>query len=312
MSEASPDCYIGIDTSNYTTSVGIYSVNGKYINSRKILPVPDGECGLRQSNALFEHVRQFAEVFAAAGTSSFNIKGIGVSTRPRNIEGSYMPCFLYGQSAAETLAAAYSVPVTKFSHQQGHIAAGILSSGHTELFDGPFYAFHASGGTTELLLVENIDSISIAAKTLDISVGQLVDRTGIMLGLHFPCGKELEALAANGKSPERPRVKLKDGDCCLSGYENKIKKMICDGVSAADVSKYTLDVVGDVISRMISSVNTDRLPVLCVGGVMSDMIVRRAVIDGCGTDNVFFASADLSSDNAVGIAYLAYRGSYEQ
>lgn len=307
MSGSKKNCFLGIDTSNYTTSVGIWTEDGEFVNSRKLLPVPAGSCGLRQSDALFNHVKQFPAVFAAADTGKYSIKGIGVSSRPRNVEGSYMPCFLYGVSAAQTLAAAYSVPIAEFSHQQGHIAAGIFSAGREDLFSRPFYAFHVSGGTTELLRVDSADSISVAAATLDISLGQLVDRTGVLLGLGFPCGKALESLAAGGKSPGRSGVKLKDGNCCLSGYENKVMSMRGAGVPGADIARYVLEVAADTVTEMIRYVNRDHLPVLAVGGVMSDMIIRDAVSGKLSDFDICYADAALSSDNAVGIAYLAGR-----
>lgn len=187
---------LGIDTSNYTTSVAIYDGENILKNCKKLLPVKDGERGLRQSDAVFYHTNQLADVFDEA-FDSFNGKldAIAVSSRPRDVEGSYMPCFTVGVNSARILAKALKVPLYTVSHQAGHITAALYSAKKLELMNEKFIAFHVSGGTTEALLVqkgtENPLDIEIIAKTLDLNAGQLVDRVGVMLGLHFPCGAEL-------------------------------------------------------------------------------------------------------------------------
>ena len=117
---------LGFDTSNYTTSVAISDgVGGK--NCSRLLDVRPGELGLRQSDALFAHVKRLPELARTlfAEYPGAEISAIGASTRPRAVEGSYMPCFLAGQSTAETMAAALGVPFHAVSHQQGHVAAAL-------------------------------------------------------------------------------------------------------------------------------------------------------------------------------------------
>jgi len=294
---------LGIDTSNYTTSAAIVHEDLSFQSSKKLLSVKDGELGLRQSDAVFAHVKQFPEIIGKLDFSSEKICAVGVSSRPRSVEGSYMPCFMLGVSVAETLAKTLSVPLYEFSHQQGHIAAAILSSKKEELFNEPFLCFHASGGTTELLRVDGINNISIVSHTTDISVGQLIDRTGVMLGFGFPAGASVEKCAENGELPENVRIKLKDGCCALSGYENKVATMIKNGVEPKNISYYIQTVIAETVSKMIEENNTDNLPVLCVGGVMSNSAIKKRLDNG----NTFFAEPYLSSDNAVGIAYLTMK-----
>ena len=120
---------LGFDTSNYTTSIAVYDgVQGQ--NSSRLLDVRPGELGLRQSDALFAHVKRLPELADAlfASVEHGSIDAIGVSTRPRAVEGSYMPCFLAGVATAQTMASALGVPCYAFSHQQGHIAAALWSS----------------------------------------------------------------------------------------------------------------------------------------------------------------------------------------
>lgn len=173
-------------------------------NRKLLLPVKPGEKGLRQSDAVFHHVRQLPQVL---GPLLENLEAppgaVGVSVSPTTAEGSYMPCFLVGKNTAGLLGQAWKAPVEHFSHQQGHIAAALYSAGRLELLERRFLAFHVSGGTTEALLVqpdgEGMPHITLAAHSLDLKAGQAVDRVGLLLGLSFPCGPELERLASSGR-----------------------------------------------------------------------------------------------------------------
>jgi len=187
---------VGFDTSNYTTSVSFFDgTNGK--NCSELLPVKEGSLGLRQSDAVFSHIKSLPELSGRLFSHILGseISAVGVSTRPRAVEGSYMPCFTVGYSHAKLLSDVLGVPLYTFSHQQGHVAACLWSAGRLELMDQPHIAWHLSGGTTELLLVEpegyNVRCTRIGGTT-DISAGQLIDRAGQMLNLPFPAGKHLD------------------------------------------------------------------------------------------------------------------------
>jgi len=301
---------LGFDTSNYTTSVAVFD-GQQGQNEGKLLEVPEGGLGLRQSDALFQHVKRLpALVQTLAGTQELNtVQAVGASTRPRAVEGSYMPCFLAGTSQAQALACALKVPFFACSHQQGHLAAAAWSAGHLELLDKPFLAWHLSGGTTELLLVEpegcNVKA-RILGGTSDISAGQLIDRTGVLLGLQFPAGKALDALYREGKERKPFKVKLQGLEFSLSGMENKVKAMIQAGETPAAVARFTLDTVADVVVRATRQAQLDYpgLPVLCSGGVASNARLRQAMIGQCGA---LFARPEYSTDNAMGVAILTHR-----
>ena len=246
--------YLGIDTSNYTTSAAIYDDEKKsVVHRKKLLPVKQGECGLRQSDAVFHHVQQLPQIIEEL-FSEFqgDITAIGVSSKPRDVEGSYMPCFTVGQSTAKILSNILKVPLYEFSHQNGHIAAALYSSKKTELIGEKFLAFHVSGGTTEGVIVqpddENIFRVELVAKTLDLNAGQLIDRIGVMLGLNFPCGKELEGLALKSTAKVKAKATLKDTDCCLSGIENICRNVYDKGMSKEDISLMCLKYVEAVVS----------------------------------------------------------------
>ena len=219
---------IGFDTSNYTTSIAFFDgCDGKNIS--QLLHVQPGALGLRQSDAVFQHTVSLPELSGRlfSDVSVESVTAVGVSTRPRAVEGSYMPCFLVGYSHAKLLADALHVPLIACSHQQGHIAACLWSAERMDLLDQPHLAWHLSGGTTELLLVEplnkNVNCTRIGGTT-DISAGQLIDRTGQLLNLQFPSGKELDVLSQQAEGADSFQVKCENSNFSLSGVQNKVNQ----------------------------------------------------------------------------------------
>ena len=301
---------LGLDTSNYTTSVAAFD-GEQGCNVGKLLDVPEGGLGLRQSDALFQHVKRLPGLMEElVGQQELHtIRAVGASTRPRAVEGSYMPCFLAGTSQAQALACVLKVPFLPCSHQQGHLAAAAWSAGRMELLDKPFLAWHLSGGTTELLLVEPDDynvKAQIIGGTSDISAGQLIDRTGVLLGLAFPAGKALDALYQQGGEAKPFKVRLQGREFSLSGMENKVKAMVQAGEEKACVARFVLDTVTDVVVRATEQAQQDYpgLPVLCSGGVASNSRLRRGMSEQCGA---VFAQPRYSTDNAMGVAILTHR-----
>ena len=302
--------YLGFDTSNYTTSVASCG-DGYDTSIRRILEVKQGERGLRQSDAVFQHIKELPNLYyEMSGKVDFKkVCAVGVSTRPRSIEGSYMPVFLAGNSFARVCADTLGVPLYSFSHQDGHIMAGIYSIGAYELLDGPFISVHLSGGTTEILKSEyngyNFDN-EIIGGTLDISAGQLIDRTGVNMGLKFPCGKELEKLALSVEETFSLPVSVKGSYVNLSGIETKLQTItgFSDAVIARSVLFYIAEILKITIRNAVNETGIKKI--LVAGGVASNSIIRTKLIDEF-SDNIYFASKELSSDNSVGTAVLTYK-----
>ena len=301
---------LGFYTSNYTTSAAVFG-GGTAENRGKLLTVPEGTLGLRQSEALFQHVKRLhlmVEQLRADGAVG-QIAAVGASTRPREVEGSYMPCFLVGEGEGRALAAALGVPFYPCSHQQGHIAAAAWSAGREDLLDKPHLAWHLSGGTTELLLVEPEGHPvrgSVVGGTSDIAAGQLVDRAGVLLGLPFPAGKALDALYPEADDTSFFRVKLNGLTFSLSGMENKVKELLEQGEKPANIARFTIDTVMNVLLRATQEAQKrwPGLPVLCSGGVASNRQIRSAMEGICGA---VFARPQYATDNALGVAILAHR-----
>ncbi len=303
--------FLGIDTSNYTTSVAIYDdEEKKVIHRKKLLPVKPGERGIRQSDAVFHHTQQIAELMDDLLSTPYEISAVAVSDRPRWVPGSYMPCFTVGSSVGLSVAKALNVPLYRVSHQEGHIVAALYSASAMSLIGKEFIAFHVSGGTTEAVLVSPDDRSPVActllASSSDLKAGQAIDRVGVMLGMQFPCGPALEqcALGSSGSlGSSKIRVPVVDGNPSLSGVENQCKLMIEKGALAADVAAYCLQFVGSALSSMVSYVSSlyPSLPIVFSGGVMSNAYLQSVL----QSPNSYFATPEFSADNAAGVAILA-------
>lgn len=303
--------YIGFDTSNYTTSVAAYfPKENRIIHEKRLLPVKSGERGLRQSDAVFHHTTALHELCENLfSKNNIPLDGICASVSPRLCENSYMPCFLVGANTASCIASAAKVPFCKTSHQHGHILAALYSAERLDLINERFIAFHLSGGTTEALLVEpdedEIIRCTLLASSLDLKAGQAVDRVGLMLGIDFPCGKELDKLAQKSAATFKIKPVVIDGNCSLSGVENKCRKMISDGFKTEDTALFCIEYISAALQKMTDLLiqKYGKLPLVYAGGVMSNSIISRKFKDKYGA---YFASPEFSSDNAVGIAIMSY------
>ncbi len=295
---------IGFDTSNYTTSIACF--DGKDgVNCSRLLPVKPGELGLRQSDAVFSHIKSLPELSGRLFSDVGEITAVGVSTRPRAVEGSYMPCFMVGYSHAKMLSDALNVPLFEVSHQQGHVAASLWSAGRLDLMDKPHLAWHLSGGTTELLLVEpdgmNVKCIKIGGTT-DISAGQLIDRTGVMLNLPFPAGKHVDALSKDADNTDVFKVKCSGLEFSLSGVQNKVQQY-AEKNSPAETAAYALRCVCHAVKTATQNAQKQYpgLEVVFSGGVASNSMLRSVMKDA------IFSEPAYSTDNAMGVAVLAHR-----
>ncbi len=302
---------IGIDTSNYTTSVAILTESGKLLaNFKKPLYVKSGQRGLRQSDALFLHTVNIPVLMEEIKNAFPLITPtcIGVSERPRNVDGSYMPCFLAGISAAESISAISSIPIYRFSHQCGHIMAAIYSSGRYDLLDKSFAAFHISGGTTELVRVTPVElgfQTDILGKSNDLNAGQVIDRIGVLMSLDFPSGGAMEKLAMQNESAiPKNRISCSGVNINLSGLENLAADLYEQTEDKALVSAFVFDFIGRSIIAMSEEYEKKfgKTTFVYAGGVMCNSILRRMIGDKF---DAVFADVSVSSDNAVGIAELA-------
>ena len=302
---------LGIDTSNYATSLAVFDTDAGEVvcDCKKFLPVKEGQLGLRQSDALFHHTAALPEMLAElSGKADLaKVAAVGVSAKPRPVEGSYIPCFLAGVSAATAFALAKGLPMVKLTHQQGHIAAALYATGDFTLFERETMVFHVSGGTTDLLLCHEAESITPLGTSSDLYAGQAVDRLGVKLGFPFPAGVYVSEQAALCTEKVRPKVSVQGLTCSLSGLENQCAKLLAEGHDAPYVCKYCLLCVGETLVRMANNALAEcpGLPVVFAGGVMSSDLIRTYVTNR--VPNAHFVPGKFASDNAIGISILAAR-----
>ena len=301
---------LGFDTSCYTTSVAAVDAEGEVrCFQRKLLPVAEGQRGLRQSEAVFAHVRQLPELMTQMDLDGFKICAVAASSRPRDAEDSYMPVFTVGYGQARTLACALKVPCFSVSHQQGHIAAGQIGN---PLLDKPFVALHISGGTTELLLVEE-NHIRLMGGTLDLHAGQLVDRIGVAMGEGFPAGPALEKLAFGGTAEALLPVSMEQGDLCchLSGAETQALRWLDQHrYSNERIAAEVFDFLARTVARLLEAACHEAgvKQALVVGGVASSSLLhgllQQRLRKRDASLQVSFGQPRYSADNAVGVAWL--------
>ena len=306
--------FMGIDTSNYTTSVAFVDQEGNVLSEhRKLLKVANGQRGLRQSDAFYQHCFNLPEILELSKKEvNFDkVVCIGVSTRPRNVDGSYMPVFKCGENFAKFTATMLNLPVYNFSHQEGHVKA-ITSFNPV---GDKFIAFHLSGGTNEILKINNnsnsneLMEIIIEGKTLDISMGQLIDRVGVALDMPFPAGSYMDDLALEFEENIKKKgidvklnikpIPLKGLDVNISGIETQLTRNI-ESYCKEEIAYILFKKIVACLEKQIDICKEKYpdLPIVFAGGVSKSKFLRKHL-----KGQVIFGQ--YSSDNAVGTALLA-------
>ena len=302
---------LGIDTSNYATSLAVVDASkGTVLAAQKqFLPVKQGELGLRQSDAVFQHARALPLLLDSLNSNIplQEIHVVGASEKPRPVQGSYMPCFLAGVGFGKAFSAGANVPFYTTSHQQGHLASALFGADTPSLLSREVLFFHVSGGTTELLLTNGHQITGDVGKSMDLYAGQAIDRIGVRLGFSFPAGAALSELAETCREKVSPKISVVDTNCHLSGLQNQCERLLEDGKSPAYVACFCLTAVAKTAARMVEAARKTypNRPVLCAGGVMASSLIRREMQADC-TD-IYFAPPEYSADNAIGVALIAAR-----
>lgn len=305
--------YLGIDTSCYTTSVALLDEHGNLVaDERRILKVKQDECGLQQSEMVYQHVRALPDLLEKVFLPDYEVVGIGVSERPRPLAESYMPAFLVGLGTAKTLAQALQVKLYLQSHQENHLLAGLWSA--KDFKSDRFIMLHASGGTTDVLLVESKGknySLTQIGGSIDLHAGQFIDRVGVALGLQFPAGVALEKLAQDAQVSVTLPVSVKDNTCSLSGPATHALRLLKKGEDKCGVALGVEECLGNTFGKMLvnTAKNKDVQDVLLVGGVSANNCICEICKNILAIQGIAFhrAEAKYSSDGAVGNAYAASR-----
>lgn len=301
---------LGIDTSHYTTSLAMVSALGEVLlDSRKLLPVKEGDVGLRQSDALFLHIRQWPELLWQSDLQRWSIVAVAVAARPRPLPDSYMPVFLAGQAFAATIANVLQVPLMEFSHQEGHMRAALEK---VDMMQGPFMAVQISGGTTDVLHAtpkpEGGFDIVVLAKSSDLHAGQFIDRVGVHMGLSFPCGVEMDQLAREyslaGGEPLPMPSSVKMDSISFAGPATHAMRALDGGAERGAVALGVFRCISNSLEKVLRERGENREKVILCGGVAANTHIRERLIARLRRHEFVLAPRHLAGDNAVGIAFL--------
>ena len=318
---------LGIDTSNYKTSVAVVDEDYNVVyDGRMFLKVKEGERGLRQSEALFQHIQNLPQLIEKIPVDlEHRLDAVAWSDRPRPVEGSYMPVFNAGISTGKSIASVNSIVGIGFSHQEGHVEAVRHNTGFHS--DKPYLACHFSGGTTEILIIKPRQrdvvlntgvyyKIFLTGGTRDMSYGQLIDRAGVALGYDFPAGEYMDKIACSTDfaTGVLTRIKTRHAYFNISGIDTQIKRAI-------EEEKYGIEkepFIKEIFIRIAESIEesvfqaanmTEINEVLMAGGVSSSCFIKNYIENSARLKdiNIHFGSSDIAQDNAVGIAVLGGR-----
>lgn len=215
-----------------------------------------------------------------------------------------MPAFraaeAFGVAAARTAGAEFY----PLSHQHAHIGAALIGNA----LAGDFLVLHVSGGTTDVIRATTergiIREIEGLGETSDLSAGQLIDRTGVHLGLPFPAGPALEELA-EGAEPLFLKSSVNGLSASFSGAEAEVLRMIARGEQPNAIAAGVLRCIANTLEKLIRRAREESgvFPVLLVGGVMQNSQIRARLSHR--VKGLYFAEKHLSPDNACGLAVQA-------
>lgn len=304
--------HVGIDTSAYTTSIAIIDSDFNVLKNLKyMLKVENGKKGLRQQEAVFQHIMNLSRYIEEAFSDIDNslIETISCSNKPRNLEDSYMPVFLVSELIAKTMGSMLNITPSYFSHQEGHL--GVVVDHLDKMKIEKFIGLHFSGGTSEILEIEMKNfkfDIKIIGGTLDISFGKFIDRIGVALGFDFPAGKYIEGLNASNQTILKQPISVKEGWFNLSGAETYLLNEIDRGVAKEEIACATEQIMEKTLLRALENIIEDKKQyIIFTGGVASNTRLRRSLLAKYG-EYVIIPEKSLCTDNAVGLAKLGLIG----
>ena len=285
------EVYLGIDTSCYTTSVAFMDKDAQLVGeSRQILKVREGKCGLQQSEMVFQHTRNLPEMIANAMPEGAKIIGV---------------------CASRSLSVLNNIPLHLISHQENHLLAGKWSAG------GPdaerFLLLHASGGTTDLLLAEQREDgsykLAEIGGSIDLHAGQFIDRIGVSLGLQFPAGLAVEDFAKTADEIIDLPVSVKGLKASLSGPATAAERKLKAGADPAGIAAGVQKVLAETFYRLIFNAAKEYKvsSALIVGGVASNTYIRDYLHVKLDKKKIslWHPQARFSCDNACGCAAFA-------
>ncbi len=308
-----PMLVLGIETSCDETGIALYDsergLRAHALYSQVELHAEYG--GVVPELASRDHVRKILplihQVLDDAQIQRHEIEGVAYTAGP-----GLMGALLVGAAVGRSLAWAWGVPAAGVHHMEGHLLAPMLEENPP---DFPFVALLVSGGHTQLVQVEGVGKYRLLGDSLDDAVGEAFDKAAKMMGLGYPGGPRIAALALQG-NPERftfprPMVDRPGLDFSFSGLKtftlNTLQKQAQDEQTKADVALAFEQAVVDTLAikckRALTQTNLQRLVI--AGGVSANTRLReklQVMTAGLGAE-VFYPRLEFCTDNGAMIAF---------
>ena len=222
---------------------------------------------------------------------------------------------LVGASVGESLARSWGVPALGVHHMEGHLLAPMLEDNPP---DAPMLALLVSGGHTMLVDVEAIGVYRILGQSLDDAAGEAFDKTAQLLGLDYPGGPAIAAVARNGQpqrfSLPRPMTNRAGLDFSFSGLKTQVRttaaKQPLDRQTIADLAlAFEVAVVETLVIKCVRALRqTGRQRLVVSGGVGANARLRQRLRQAASdlAVEVFYPRPELCTDNGAMIAYAGY------
>ena len=303
---------LGIETSCDETGVAIYHTEQGLINHLLYSQVEmhSEYGGVVPELASRDHIRKLVPLIKQSlqesRLKSTDINGIAYTAGP-----GLMGALLVGAATARSLAWAWQIPAIVVHHMEGHLLAPMLEENPPEF---PFIALLISGGHTLLVRVEGIGHYQLLGESLDDAAGEAFDKTAKMLGLGYPGGPKLSALAEHGKPQikfPRPMTDRPGLDFSFSGLKtftlNTINASEKTGQDKANVAAAFEQAVAETLSikckRALQQTGLKRLVV--AGGVSANKQIRSFLTEMAAKEQaqIFFPRLEFCTDNGAMIAY---------
>jgi len=253
-----------------------------------------------------------AEAMETANVGYSDLSAVAVTYGP-----GLIGALLVGVSYAKGIAVAHKLPLVAVNHIHGHIAANYIT--HKDL-EPPFVCLVASGGHSHILYVNDYMDFEILGRTHDDAAGEAFDKIARVIGLGYPGGPKIEALAKSGKcdAMKFPRVYFSDApyDFSFSGVKTSVINYLHNAeqkgteVVPADIAASFQAAVTDVLVEHTVSAALDKKvkKVALAGGVSANGALRKAFLDACQKNNLelFYPELILCTDNAAMIGCAGY------
>ncbi len=291
---------IGIESTAHTAGVGIITSEGEILSDKKSIYIPD-EGGIHPREAANHHSLELPNLFKSALNES-NLEPNDISLVAYARGPGLGPCLRTGATAARAFSYSYDIPLLGVNHCVAHLEIGILEGAKDPVL------LYLSGGNTQVIAY-SAGRFRVFGETLDIGIGNGLDKFAREAGMGFPGGPKLEKIAAESELLDLP-YSVKGMDMAFSGLMTAAKSKLDSGIPLGAVA-YSIQETAFAMSCEVSEralAHTGKTELVLGGGVACNERLREMAITMCQERgiNCFVPDKSLCVDNGVMIAWLGH------